>query len=305
MAAIEKNSIKTVSRGKEGYPLCLEKLSSPPQMLRIAGELGAGPNVAIVGSRKADNSSIRFTFSLAKDLAATGIRIVSGGASGIDTAAHKGALDAGGLTTAIIGSGFDFLYPEENNTLFEKIAETGALVSEFDDRQPPTKWTFPKRNRIVAALSDAVIVVQAGERSGALITARVATEIGVPLGAVPSSPQDLKNRGTLNLLRRGAALVEDVNDVLQLISSVHSKAQLPLPGMNVAKLKHSNDGKAPSTLSETENKVLNFLSTEPLHIDEISAGLGLLPGETGAVILALELQGLIEDRGGRHFVRLG
>ncbi len=317
MTAIEKNSIKTVRRGEEGYPLRLEKLRLPPEELRVAGDFGQGPAVAIVGSRKADNASIRFAFSLAQTLSAAGIRIVSGGAAGIDTAAHKGALEGFGHTVAVIGSGFDFLYPAENKALFEKIAETGALVSEFDDRQPPAKWTFPKRNRIVAALSDAVIVISAGEKSGALITAKAAAQIGVPVGAVPSAPQDPKQRGTLNLLRRGAALVEDANDVLQLISNIHPEAQLSLP------LIHTNKSTAyptapplsdklgptvsfdPSVLSEKEQRVLNFLCNKPLHIDEISAGLGLSPGEAGAVILALELHGLIEDRGGRHFVRLG
>jgi DNA processing protein len=305
MAVIEKTSIKTVLRGEEGYPFALEKLNAPPESLRVVGELGQGPAVAMVGSRKADNTSIKFAFSLAKDLASMGVRIVSGGAAGIDTAAHKGALEAGGHTVAVIGSGFEFLYPAENKSLFEKIAEEGALVSEFDDRQPPTKWTFPKRNRIVAALSDAVVTVQAGERSGALITAKVAAEIGVPVGAVPSSPQDPKNRGNLNLLRRGAALVEDVNDVLQLISTVHSKTQLSLPGMDAEKSKNSHSSPVLPDLSETERKVLNYLCTGPLHIDEISAGLSLPPSETGSVILTLELKGLIEDRGGRHFVKVG
>jgi DNA processing protein len=304
MTAIGNTSIKTVLRGQEGYPAALEKLSDPPPKLHIAGHSTDGPAVAIVGSRNADTAACRFAFSLAKDLAGRGVRIVSGGALGVDTAAHKGALEAGGHTTAVIGSGFDFLYPAENKELFAKIAAQSAVISEFDRQQPPTKWTFPKRNRIVAALSDAVIVAQAQNRSGALITANIAEKLGVPVGASPGMPGDPRNRGNHNLLRCGAALVEDVNDVFQLISKPVPKTQLPLPGV-IAEKKRLEMSSTLTELSSAEAKVLNFLCTRPLHIDEITAGLGLLPQETGAVILALELLGLIEDQGGKNFVRVG
>ncbi len=327
MTYFEKNTINTVIRHQFGYPTALEKLSSPPEMLRIRGCLGNGPCVGIVGSRKADNASIRFAFSLSEELAGMGFCIVSGGALGIDTAAHKGALQAKGITVSVIGSGFNYLYPVENKDLFEEIAVSGALVSEFDDEQPPAKWTFPKRNRIVAALSDALIVVQAPERSGALITAEIAKDIGIPIGAVPSFPQDLKNRGAHNLIRQGAALIENIDDVLKLVASKKISPQLSLPGIGVQKsvFQTVNDGvkssasplekramgdtfSSPSTaaaLSKTEKEILNYLCTEPLHIDEITSGLKILPSQTATAILTLELQGLIEDRGGRNFVRVG
>ena len=304
MITVQKNKMKTVSRGGEGYPVALEKLPDPPSSLHLFGDWGEGPTVALVGSRNADTAAIRFTFSLAEALAARSVRIVSGGALGIDTAAHQGALSGGGHTISVIGSGFDFLYPSENENLFGKIAEKGALVSEFDPPQPPTKWTFPKRNRIVAALADAVIVTQAQERSGALITARLAKELDVPVGAVPSTPGDPHNRGGHKLLKAGAALVEDARDVFALLSKPIPKKQPDLPGVFVER-PQTKPAPTPAGLSTAESNVLEFLSTRPLHIDEITSGLCLHPAETGAVILALELRGLIEDRGGKNFVRVG
>ena len=306
MMTVQKNQMKTVGRGGEGYPVVLEKLPDPPDKLHLFGDFGEGPTVALVGSRNAEPAAIRFTFSLAEELAARGVRIVSGGALGIDTAAHRGALSGGGHTICVIGSGFDFLYPSENDALFTEIAEKGALVSEFDPRQPPTKWTFPKRNRIVAALSDAVIVTQAKERSGALITARLAKELDVPVGAVPSTPGDPHNRGGHRLLKAGAPLVEDARDVFALLSKPIPKKQPDLPGIFVERPQAKQaPTSTPAGLSAAELNVLEFLSTRPLHIDEITAGLCLHPAETGSVILALELQGLIEDRGGKNFVRVG
>lgn len=294
--------MKTVTKGQLGYPAVLGKLPDPPEKLHFLGNLGAGPTVALVGSRNADAGAIRFTFSLAESLAQQGVRVISGGALGIDTAAHKGALQGAGHTLAVLGSGFDFLYPSENKELFEQIAEAGALVSEFDPPQPPTKWTFPKRNRIVAAWSDAVVVTQAKERSGALITAKIAMQLGVPVGAVPGTPGDPRNRGGHGLLKRGVSLVEDAADVFALMSKPMPHKQPTLPGLAAAK---KSPSAATIDLSETETQILNFLSTRPLHIDDISLGLGLMPSKTGAVLLALELQGLVEDRGGKNFVRVG
>ena len=154
----------------------------------MAGQIAAGPSVAIVGARKAEPWAKRFAHGLARDLSRQGIAVVSGGALGIDTEAHMGALESGGITMAVIGSGFDHISPVSNREMFKDISAHGAVISEFAHPVPPTKWTFPKRNRIVAALSDALVVVQAGEKSGALITAGMAQKIGVPTGAVPGSP---------------------------------------------------------------------------------------------------------------------
>lgn len=259
--------------------------------------------VAIVGSRKADPSAVRFTRSLAAQLAAEGIDIVSGGALGIDTAAHLGALDGKGRTLAVLGSGLSNPYPEKNFELFEKIRHNGALVTEYSNDQPPTKWTFPKRNRIIAGLSDAVLVIQAAARSGALITARIARSSGIPVGAAPGLPGDPANAGNHKLIRGGAALIDGINDVLDLLRIEQKKSgQLCLPMLN-------DEGgirrPKPTVDDPAAVKILEILCTRPLHIDDISLATGLLPSETSAAILALELQGLIEDRGGKNFVRVG
>ncbi len=292
-----------IKRGDACYPARLERLSDPPSELHVCGTLPDLPAVAVVGSRKADTVSCRFAAKLAGDLSRQGIVIVSGGAFGVDTAAHRGALDAGGATVAVIGSGFDFLYPPENRALFEDIAASGALMTEFAPEQPPTKWTFPKRNRIVAALSLAVVVAQAGERSGALITARMAGELGVPVGASPGMAGDPRNRGNHRLLRQGAPLVESAADVTALISATEKKGQLHLPGVDSGSNKPIP--KPEIEHSPIEVKILDILCSSPLHIDEITAAVGLRPGETSAAVLELELKGLIEDQGGKHFIRVG
>ncbi len=301
MTVTYKSSMITIERGRDEYPSALERLSDPPARLLVIGTLKEGPSVALVGSRNADAGAIRFTFALAETLARQGVGVISGGALGIDTAAHRGALASGGHTVAVLGSGFDYMYPPENESLFEQIGALGALVTEFDPPQPPTRWTFPKRNRIVAAMADAVVVTQAKERSGALITAIIARELGVPVGAVPGVPGDPRGRGGNGLLKGGAVLVEDAEDVLRLIARPRIVRQPNLPGIAAKRLQVA----PPSNLSKTETEVLNYLSTSPLHIDDITAGLRLSAAETGSVILALELQGLVEDRGGKHFVRVG
>ncbi len=302
MSEIVRKPVKTIERGSQLYPTRFDVLPDPPARLYLKGSLPEPPLVAIVGSRNADAGARRFAFRMAGELCGRGIGVVSGGALGIDTEAHKGALDAGGQTLAVIGSGFDFLYPEANRALFAEIAGTGGLMTEFRHDQPPTKWTFPKRNRLVAALADAVLVVQAGERSGALITARLAQQLGVPLGAVPGVPGDPRNHGNHALLRRGARLVENIDDLLSLMSLQRS-GQLPLP--NVAATRRSKPEPSHHEHSPLEMKILEILCTSPLHIDDITTRLGIVPCETSAAIIALELEGLVEDRGGKNYVRVG
>jgi DNA processing protein len=300
---VERSNVSKVARGSEAYPEPLERLSDPPESLYVRGRMPRLPGVAIVGARNADAMACRFTSQMAGRLAAEGITVVSGGALGIDTAAHRGALEACGSTVSVIGSGFDYLYPKDNHELFDAIAKTGALITEYPHEQPPTKWTFPKRNRVVAALSAAVLVVQAGERSGALITARLAGDLGIPVGAVPGVAGDPKNKGNHNLIRRGAALVENERDVLALMSSQGKKGQLPLPGLDFQPNRVS--AATAEAYSPAEVKILDILCARPIHIDEITASSGLMPSETSAAILALELRGLVEDQGGKNFVKVG
>jgi DNA processing protein len=290
-------------RGGDGWPDRLERLPDPPELLNVIGTLPSEPLVAVVGSRDADAGMSRFAAALARGLAERGLAVISGGARGIDTAAHEGCLQAGGRTVAVLGSGFDHVYPAGNAPLFRRIAAGGALVSEFPPATPPSRWTFPRRNRIVAALARAVVVVQASERSGALITAEVARRIGVPVGAVPGSPADPRSRGCNALIRGGAALVEDVADVLGLIDGGGRDGQLGLPSVVSRGKETTPDVRA--RLGPRERTVLERLGAAPVHIDDLVAATGLPAAEIAAAVLELELGGLAEDRGGKQFVRTG
>jgi DNA processing protein len=301
---IEQTTETHIVRSEDlAYPERLFRLPDPPKRLFVKGRIPDGVMVAIVGTREADVSARRFTAKLAKDLASSGFVVISGGALGIDTAAHQGALDAGGPTVAVVGCGFDHLYPVANSKMFSRIAEQGALVTEFEKEQPPAKWTFPRRNRLVAALAGAVVVVQAGERSGALITARIAKDLDVPLGAVPGAPDNSHCRGSNRLLKEGAAVVEELEDVLSLVEKAGIKRQLRLPVDRVQDMKPAVSVRA--KMSPAEVKIFDLLGSQPLHIDEISFEAGLNAGETSAALMALEIAGLVEDQGGKNYVRVG
>jgi DNA processing protein len=285
------------------YPTRLAALPDPPERLYVRGELPTAPLVGIVGAREADRTSLRLAHDLGRRLAARGFGIVSGGARGVDTAAHQGALAADGITVAVLGAGFDHLYPAANRELFASMAERGAVITEFEPPTPPTRWTFPRRNRVVAALASALVVVQAAERSGALITARIARRLGVPVGAVPGRAGDLGMRGCNQLIRAGAVLVEDAEDVVALLGSEPPAAQLGLPGVDSRGKEQPPERRL--DLTDREALVLDKLGAAPSHIDDISAEAGLSAAETTAVILGLELAGIVEDRGGKQFVRVG
>jgi DNA processing protein len=289
-----------IGRGDSDYPSRLNKLTDPPHRLFVRGTLPSGPMVAIVGSRNADSAAQRFAFRLAFDLTKQGITVVSGGALGVDTSAHNGALDATGPTVSIIGSGFNHMYPRENKTLFKKISRQGALVTEFAPEQPPTTWTFPKRNRLVAAIASAVVVVQAGAKSGALITASLAKKLNVPVGSVPGNAGDFHNRGSNQLIKNGAVMVESSTDVLDMMMADSTSSQLGLPGIGQ---KQANSKRLIlNNFSINELKVLDILGSSPIHIDEICASTGLEIRLVSAAILTLELSGVIEDQGGKNFV---
>ncbi|MDJ0763014.1 MAG: DNA-processing protein DprA [Myxococcota bacterium] len=293
-------SASKISIGHPDYPSELQQLTDSPKCLYVLGRIPVGPMVAIVGSRAADPAAKRFVLGLAADLTAHGLVVISGGAEGIDTAAHQGALEAGGVTVAIIGSGFDFMYPKANASLFEKIATRGALVTEFAPEQPPTKWTFPRRNRLVAAMAGAVVVSQAGETSGALITARIAKNLGIPLGAVPGPAGDARYRGSHQLLRSGASLVESAEDVLSIVAHAGPRNQMPLPGL----ASHPQKTASQHVPTPEEVKILDILGSGPIHIDEIITATGLSPGKVTAAVLSLEIVGFVEDQGGKRYVKL-
>lgn len=246
----------------------------------------------MVGTRLPDDYGTEVAREMAAGLARSGVTVVSGGAIGIDGVAHRAALDAGGHTVAVLGSGIDVAYPPEHAPLFaEIVASGGALLSELPDGAPPTRWTFPKRNRIVAALSEAVVVVQAGLRSGALITAAAARRLGVAVFAVPGDVRERLSAGPNGLLRQGARVAEGSGDVLDAlgIGVGAEAAQLELP--------------AAAALSEEGARLLAALKGEARHADELAREAGVGPGPAMAALLSLELQGLCEQRPGRYFLR--
>lgn len=271
--------------GDPGYPARLCELHDPPFGLFLAGEADAAlariaeaPVVAIVGSRRATSQGRAFARDLAERLAERGAVVVSGMAHGIDAAAHEGALAAEGTTTAVLGCGVDVRYPRRNRALAERVAATGALVSEYWPGTPPAPWRFPARNRIVAGLAQAVAVVEAGRRSGALITADFGLELGRPVLAVPGWPASSASEGCNGLLRAGAALLEDAADV-------------------VAELAGAGWAAAPSVVGEAPDGVagaiLERLQREPMAADRLAEEVGEGAGEVAAALALLEIEGLV------------
>ncbi len=283
---------RTILRGEEGWPAGLSAIPDPPARLRVRGclERCGERRVAVVGSRKPDRYGSDLTTEIVRDLARAGICIVSGGAEGIDAAAHRAALEAGGRTVAVLGTGIDVAYPAGHRGLFERIVESGgALVSEYDDGTPGARWTFPRRNRIVSGLSDAVLVTRAGEGSGALITAARATEQGIPVLAVPGDVREPGSAGPLALLRTGARVAASAGDALDVLGVA---AQLPLAA-----------GGDLAGLDPDASSLLGALGRVPRHADEVARAAGLAPGPALAGLLVLEIRGLCEQRPGHYFLR--
>jgi DNA processing protein len=274
------------------YPAGLGRLADRPQQLRVRGDLGDRRRVAVVGTRLSDPYGDQLAREISLGLVRAGVTVVSGGAAGIDGVAHRAALEAGGHTIAVFGTGIDVAYPSEHGDLFDEIvASGGALVSELPDGAPPTQWTFPRRNRIVAALSEAVVVVRAGLRSGALITASLARKLGVTVFAVPGDVRERLSVGPHALLREGARVAEGPEDVLCAlgIGVAAEPGQLEFPGAT-----------APAG---DAGRLFAALRREARHADELAREAGLDPGPAAAALLTLELEGLCEQRPGRYFLR--
>ncbi len=283
-----EEAARTLRPGDGQYPDALALIAERPAELRLRGSLGDRRRVAIVGSRLPDEYGVDVARDLATGLARAGISVVSGGALGIDAAAHDAALDAGGHTVAVLGTGVDVVYPPRHRALFERIlAAGGALLSELPDGTPGLKRHFPRRNRIVSALAEAVVVVRAGEGSGALITAAWARSQGVPVLAVPGDVRDPLSAGTTALLRGDARAVASAQDVLAVLGLEGSPArQLPLPAVG-----------------GDEAALLSALARRPRHADEVARAARLGPGAALAGLLALEVRGLCEQRPGHYFLR--
>lgn len=267
-----------------------------PASLRVEGALPSFERaVAVVGTRYADDDALDFTHAVARELARSGVVVVSGGARGIDAAAHQGALDGGGRTVVVGAGGLDHPYPPEHAPLFARVVEAGgALLTEANDGDEPLARCFLHRNRLVAALAQAVLVVQAPARSGALGTAAWAKRLGRPLFVVPGAPWDPRAAGCVALLRRGATVCTCAQDLLSLAA---------LGGGTIAAAPRVQGEKRP-TFNDMDSEslaVLVQLGRRGRHVDEVARGAKLPISRAQSVLLRLQLKGVVEDRGGGRF----
>ncbi|MEO3470905.1 DNA-processing protein DprA [Roseomonas sp. CAU 1739] len=288
------------------YPPLLALLPDAPPVIAVLGDasLLAAPAVAIVGARNASSAGRRVAEELAEALAAKGLTVVSGLARGIDTAAHEGALRSGG-TIAVLPGGVDVPYPPENAALVARMIERGAVVAESPLGTAPQNRHFPKRNRIVAGLSLGVVVVEAAHRSGTLITARLGLEHGREVFAVPGSPLDPRCRGSNDLIRQGAHLVETAEDVLDHLPDVPRAGPLFDPARMARTLPDSDetasDGLGPPPEGSAE--IIELIGMSPVSVDEVLRRCHLTPPELQALLTDLELEGRVELLPGHRVMR--
>lgn len=285
------DGVELISIGDHNYPSLLKAIHDPPALIYVRGRHPLPEGLAVVGSRRAAPENTRLVRELCRELSDCGIPIISGLARGIDTAAHLGALDAGGWTLAVLGCGIDRIYPSENTRLFQQIASQGTLISEQPPGTPPLAGNFPSRNRIVSGLSRGVLVAEAAERSGSLITAELALDQGREVFALPGPVQRPSCAGTNTLLKDGAHLVTEARDIVERLWSNHPQPPSRRP--------HNTD----EELSGHARQVAAQLDASPLHIDEIVRKSGLTPMEVSAILLHLELQGSIVQLPGMRYQR--
>jgi DNA processing protein len=280
------------------YPPLLLQIPDPPPFLYVFGRLdNSFRNIAIVGSRNATGYGILTTRRLCHDLAKLQMTIVSGMALGIDSAAHEGALMGKGHTIAVLGSGLERIYPEQNRKLFYQIAENGAVISEFPLKTEPDAHNFPRRNRIISGISLGTVVVEATNRSGSLITARLAAEQNREVFAVPGSIQSFKSTGTHTLIKQGAKLVEHAWDIMEELSHL-----IKTPGEKDVVSDHKMN--KISVLSADEKRVFGSLEPYPVHIDDLSRMLSMVPGKLSSILLQLELKGMALQSAGKFFSKI-
>jgi DNA processing protein len=291
----EKAAIKIVPFTDPIYPARLRLIADPPPVLYVRGEIRDQDEraVAVVGSRSASDYGRRVARDLCRGLASLGFTVVSGMARGIDGAAHEAALNGGGRTLAVLGSGVDRAYPPEHDKLYQRISESGAVISEFALGTGPVAFNFPVRNRLISGLSLGVVVVEATEKSGSLITASLALEQGREVFAVPGEAGASRSRGTHQLIRQGARLVETVNDIVEEIAP-----QLCAPKQNA----ESAPRRAlPEHLGDEFQKVFALFQEQSLQIDEVIERSGCSPSRISEILLELELLGYIKQLPGKKY----
>jgi DNA processing protein len=289
-AKISADGIQVLTWNDTAYPARLREIAQPPPVLYLRGDIVEEDAwaVAIVGTRRVTSYGRQVTEEVAAFLARNGVTVVSGLARGVDGIAHQAALKAGGRTIAVLGSGVNRIYPPEHRTLAEQIALSGAVISDYAPETPPEGSNFPPRNRIISGLSLATIVIEAGETSGALITAEFALEQGREIFALPGNIFALQSKGPNRLIQQGAHPLLDPRDILDVLDltrvTEHRSARQTLPA------------------DETEAQLLAALSHEPTHVDEIRAETGLAVEKVSSTLVMMELKGMVRHVGGMNYV---
>ncbi len=289
---IEKHDVRIITIEDSEYPENLKNIYNAPTVLYVKGRILQKDyyNIAIVGSRRCSIYGQNIAETLARQLAERGFTITSGIARGIDTYAHRGALKVRGRTIGVLGCGINIAYPPENKKLIDEIGSYGAVISEFPMNTQPNRYNFPRRNRIISGLSLGVVIVEAAQKSGALITASFASEQGREVFSVPGRVDTPTSRGTSGLIKDGAKLVENVEDILEEIRSKPNVQgrEVVLPRIN---------------MTDEEAIVFNSLSDEPKHIDEIKEACDLDFDKLPAVLLKLELKKIVKELPGKKYVK--
>lgn len=289
---LEVLQTRLVSFWDNDYPALLRQIHDPPALFYLRGQLPKLDCFAIVGSRRATPGGLQLTHELATTLASHDICIVSGLARGVDSAAHRGALEVQGATLAVLGCGIDRIYPPENTRLFQEILEANAIISEYPPGTPPLAGHFPGRNRIISGLSHGVLIVEAAEGSGSLITGDFALEQGRELFAIPGAVQNPNSKGPNRLLKEGAQLVTESADILQLLWPQRLSRQT-----------RQQIDQFSERLAGPALAIFQQLDHEPRHIDEIVRKSGLTPMDVSAILLDLELQGGVQVLPGNNYIR--
>lgn len=287
---IMEKGIQVITFREKGYPESLRHIHAPPALLYVRGKVSfqEEKRIAIVGSRKCTPYGRKIVQEISRYLAQQGVTVVSGMALGIDTLAHWSCLKAGGSTTAVLGCGLDVPYPRENQGLAKEISEKGMLISEFPPGTSPLPRNFPMRNRIISGLSLGVVVVEAAEKSGALITADCALEQGREVFAVPGNIDSPYSRGCNRLIKEGAVMLESPVDILQEFGYdvVYESAPQGIPHLTLQ-----------------EKKLWNLITSQPIHVDSLKAQSGLSSREVNAHLTNFELKGIVKQLPGKYFVK--
>jgi DNA processing protein len=291
----EKAAVKIVPFTDSSYPARLRMISDPPSLLYLKGEIRRDDEkaVAVVGSRSTSDYGRRVARDLCRGLASLGFTVVSGMARGIDGTAHETSLNAGGRTIAVLGSGVDRVYPAEHDKLYRRISENGAVISEFPMGTRPLAFNFPARNRLISGLSLGVVVVEATEKSGSLITAALALEQGREVFAVPGEVGASRSRGAHRLIRQGAKLVETVDDIVEEIAP----QLLERSGKTLSAPRRT----LPQNLGDEFQRIFGLFQERPLQIDEVIESSGCSASRVSEILLELELQGYIKQLPGKKY----